>query len=253
MVKKIIWGVIIMSMFLFASCEKKNVETNNKMVGEPWVNSNIFQGLQQDYLPSIKDDFYTNVNLEWLKSVQPWKGYSRNMKLMENEFVVRDQCKELLKNKNLKSHEAQLIQNYFDLFLDWNKRNQTGIQELQDNMKQVMEIKNIDDLSNYLTSQKKNFWSDGILNACVETSLNDANKYILTIDTGEMFLSDSADYKKLTENGKQETELARKKIFYMLEQTGYADQKEKIFNNCFEYEKQLAEKIPTRQEQSDAE
>lgn len=253
LIKKIILGVVIMSMFLFASCEKKNVETNNQMVGEPWINSNIFQGLQQDYLPSIKDDFYTNVNLEWLKSVRPWKGYSRNMKLIENEFIVRDQCKQLLRNKNLKSHEAQLVQNYFDLFLDWNKRNQTGIQELQDNMKQVMEIKNIDDLSNYLTSQKKNFWSNGILNACVETSFNDADKYILTINIGEMFLSDSADYKKLSENGKQETELARKKIFYMLEQTGYADQKEKIFNNCFEYEKQLAEKIPTRQEQSDAE
>ena len=43
LVKKIIWGVVIMSMFLFASCEKKNVETNNQMFGEPWVNSNIFK------------------------------------------------------------------------------------------------------------------------------------------------------------------------------------------------------------------
>lgn len=259
--KKKIFLFLLVVILIFVGCDKKSGDDvkmavnqdNNKMFGEPWVNSNIYNGLEKNYEPELKDDFYVNINNKWLKETEPWTGYSKNMILMKNEFVVRDRCKNLLENKNSDSHEFDILKNYYFAFLDWEKRNSVGIKELQDNIKRLIEINNINDLSDYLMDRKVEFWTNGILNAWVETSFNDSDKYILAINPNKIFLSDSADYKKLSANGELEKKFAQKKIFYMLEKTGYDSMKEKIFDECFEYEKILAEEIPTREEKSDAE
>ena len=145
-------------------------------------------------------------------------------------------------------HDTELAQNLYELFLDWDGRNEAGTAEFEKHLRIVDRISSLEGLSTYLCSEEPDFWGRGLVTTITTTNPGQADSHVLEVDLSSIFLSDSADYFQDTENGRREKALTERIAVYMLEQLGYADRAQEILDQCLIYEAAIAEKVPTRAE-----
>ena len=93
----------------------------------PWINSTIIGMVTEDVNADLKDDFYLNVNHDWLMNAKLRPGYPTELPLLDAADIVKDRCLDMLTDTSLTGEDAEKIQNYYELWLDWEGRNETGI------------------------------------------------------------------------------------------------------------------------------
>jgi putative endopeptidase len=139
--------------------------------------------------PKIKDDFYTNVNFNWLRDTKipdSKPGISSFQSIKNN--IINKNIKILLTNKNPKTQSEIKIKNLYSSFKDMNKRNKLGITPIMHYLNAISKVKNYKDLI-ILNSQ---FSIDGIhsiLDISSGPGLKDSSKYILHIVQSELYLA----------------------------------------------------------------
>ena len=139
---------------------EENTLPMDPSVLKPWINSTVYGMVTEDNRPDIKDDLYLYVNHDWAESVQFRPGYSSEMRIFDAMDTVKERCMELLSDKELLNaedpqvvHDASLIQGIYELFLDWDSRNEVGVTPFEPMVAKLLSVGTLEELTEYLLSE----------------------------------------------------------------------------------------------------
>ncbi|SFV01520.1 M13 family metallopeptidase [Butyrivibrio sp. INlla21] len=221
--------------------------------GTPWIDSDIKENVTADTKTDPKDDFCLYVNKDWILENNIPDGYSEWSHYAERSLEVKKQCMELLKDASLKGHDAELVQTFNKLVLDWDSRNKLGVSELTDKYNKIAEAQSIDDITGLITDKDNvNEYYD-FVNYSAFPGLNDSKKYIVWIENPGVILKDSAEYANRTELGDMYYGYNKDLFTYMAQKFGMTeDAAGKCFDKAINLETKLATKIYTSNDQYSA-
>ena len=210
-----------------------------------WPVSNII-GSVKDYNPKLIDDFYANVNHEWLINAKLKPGRVRTGAFNELQDVIDERLKALMTDETVKGHDGELVRTLYALWLDWDSRNEEGIDDLNTQAKKITAITSINELSEYFKT-KDSFYNGTVIADYVAGFDNiDSEAYNLEILATGLSLGDSAEYRKMTSNGERTKKMHDGIVMYMLRRLGYPESEAKKFlESSFEFEKAISESMMT--------
>ena len=218
-----------------------------------WFNSIILNAVKDaNYKPDLREDFYVNINQDWLVNAKLKPGRVSNGAFMELQDKVDLAVRSMMTDKELTGHDAELMQDLYALWLDWDARNAS----LEDNLKtiksylaQVENIKDINELSAYFKSHDCLMHGSMIADFGLGIDTSDSRYYNIEISTTGLSLGDAAEYKELSANGARDKKQSEQIALYMLKLLGYSEtQAENIINNAFKFESDIAQYMMTRDE-----
>ena len=241
-----------------ASVSGSSAKTFTKQAGQPmdpsvmkpWINSSLLGEVTDEVRADLKDDFFLNVNHDWLRDAKLRPGYSSETPIFEAVDIVKNRCLEFLTDKTLKfddavlSHDVDLIQGYYDLFLDWEGRNKVGVEPLKPLVEKIKAISNIDELTEFLLSEEARENGLGLFGVKVSIDSTDSSSYGVEISSTDLSLEDSDEYKTLTENGKRVKKAVDAKTSYMLGRIGMDESEIKsLIESSFEFETKISKSM----------
>lgn len=270
---KILALVLIVSMFITAC--GNNIGNNNEVqeskeevqtetteaaksaklpmdpsVMKPWINSCILGEVTDEVNAELKDDFFLNVNHDWLRDAKLRPGFDSETPIFEAIDIVKNRCLEFLTDKSLKyddpvlSHDIDLIQGYYDLYLDWEGRNKAGVEPLRPLVEKIQSITNLDELTEFLLSEDAREEGLGLFGIRVGFSSEDSSSYEVDISSTELSLEDPDEYKTLTENGKRVKKAVDEKTLYMLGRIGMSeDEAKELIDSSFAFETKISKSM----------
>jgi putative endopeptidase len=254
MKKRILSVLLTFSLVLMAGSTgtvnaKQPAEDNVITGGKPWIDSDFKENISADLKTDPKDDLHLYANKDWILKSDIPDGYTNWSHYLERELDVKKQCIGLLKDESLKSHDAELIQTYNSLVLDWDARNEIGVSELQDMYDQISAIKSIDDITKFMTDKKTADEAYDFLSYSLSVGYNDPEKYLVMVGSPDLLLSDSAEYSKRTELGDMYYGYKKDMFVCMAEKMGMSSKDaEECFDTAIGLETELAKKILTTEE-----
>ncbi|MBR6469237.1 MAG: hypothetical protein IKS84_02560, partial [Lachnospiraceae bacterium] len=210
--------------------------------GRPWLDTCIKENVSKDMETSPKDDFYLYVNHDWACCTEIMEGESRATVFDALDSAVLEKALSLLKDDTLDGHDASLAQGYFNAFLDWDARNEAGIEPVRDTVKRIRDIRTIEDLNGFILDSD-NSWGVPVF-MIIENApnLKDAQNYITEIVHGNFLLEDAAEYTDRTAYGDIMYESGLKIAEAMLTRLGYSGQDAReMFDRAIGLEGELAE------------
>ncbi|MBQ6773037.1 MAG: M13 family metallopeptidase [Synergistaceae bacterium] len=211
----------------------------------PWRNSNIY-GSVKDYSPDLRDDFYMNVNNDWIINARLKPGRAGNGSFYELQDEIDASLKALMHNKSLTGHDAELVQNLYSLWVDWDKRNKSGLGDLPELAKKIMNIKTLDELNKYFMSESSFNHGSFIAKFVIGLDNIDSESYNIELAPTGLSLRDSAEYKNMTSNGARVKKFSDSVASYMLKRLGLSDSEiERVLNLAFEFEGKIASHMMT--------
>ena len=164
----------------------------------PWKNTNVAGAVTEDDMFELQDDFYAAINRDWLFETQMQPSHPQENGFVELQEEVDNRLMELLEDRTLESHDAKLLQGLYDLFLDWDSRNEQGMSQVMPHLEQIQQINTLEDLTNYLLSQEALFYGDALFSFSIATQADDPTWYQLQIDSLGLSLGDAAEYEEMT-------------------------------------------------------
>lgn len=243
--KKIITlSLLITAVFIFASAANSQTKSES-----PWINSNVLGHAAEVYdkAPSEREDFYLNVNYDWIKNAKLEPGKSRRWGDLEHELdqVLRS----LMTDETLKGHDADLVRNLYALWLDWDARNKNGLGKLKSHIEAVEKVKTIEELNEYFKSDECRLHGALIANFWLGLDNEGTDFYNIEISATSLSLGDSAEYRKLTSNGERAKKMSDGIALYMLERLGYDEnQRQQILERAYEFESEISKSMMTVEE-----
>ncbi len=211
-------------------------------VMKPWINSNIYGMVTDEVNADLKDDFYLNINHDYLRDVKFSPGYSVDAPLLQAVDTVKERCLEILHDKTLTGRDAQIVQNYYELILDWDTRNEVGVKPLMPFFKELDKVETLDGMTEFLLSDLNFEYGAMLSGVGIGYNADDSSLYEVVIRSTGLTLGDPAEYKEITEDGKRTKELYEELYSYMLERLGYGgDEIPGILKDLFDFEAKVAE------------
>ena len=260
--KKLISVVVSLSVIagLFAGCNTPDQETiatadpskttaqtsvtdltTDLSAMKPWINSNIMGIADEVSRPGLKDDFYFNVNYDYLKNGQLRPGYSDESPIYEAMDIVRDRCFDILNDDTLTGDDAKRIQSYYELWLDWDSRNEEGIDPILPFINKVKEVDSIEEMNELLLSEENHSYGKRLEKIDVLPSYTDSSLYEVWILGTELSLADAGEYREMTESGRRLKERRDSQYSYMLSRAGYSEEEiGQILTDLYDFETAVA-------------
>ena len=248
-----------------ALCPSKDTSGNNAAVsesgtaasaggyeaggGQPWIDSELKENLSAEMETDPRDDFHLYASKDWLLANDIPDGYSFWSHYDERGLEVKQQCMELLKDKSLAGHDAQLIQTYNSLVLDWDARNAKGVTEIKELYDELLSADSTEDITKLLTDSNTAHKLYCFFAFGADTGLNNPDKYLVALADPTLLLTDSAEYSERSEYGDMYYRYRKELFVYVAEKMGMsAEEAEKRFDSAIALEARLSEKIYTTQE-----
>ncbi len=214
-----------------------------------WLNSNIKGAVTDDYTPALKDDFYVNVNHDWLSTAQLKPGYFRNSSFTELQDMVDARLKAIMTDKASTGHDAELVKALYSLWLDWDKRNEEGLSELKALSQNLLSVSTIDELTEYFKGEESFYHDVELADFGLGRDYRNSELHNIELYSTPLPLGDSAEYRKLTPNGERVKKMRDATVTYMLRRLGYTLEEAQAFLEAsFRFEKAIAARIMTREE-----
>ena len=220
-------------------------------VMKPWLNSCVAGMVTEETFADAKDDLYLNTNRDWILQAKFRPGFSSEMPLIDAMDTVKERCLGLLSDKTLKGSDAETIQAFYELWLDWDARNAAGIDPFLPLIEKLTAVQTIDELSEFLLSEENHRLGYVPAPVTVGTNAKDSTLYEVKIPSTSLLLGDPAEYEELTPNGERIKKANEELLRYMFGRTGLADSADEIMESAYELEKKLAEFRATSLEQAD--
>ncbi|MBR5179201.1 MAG: M13 family metallopeptidase [Lachnospiraceae bacterium] len=146
-----------------------------------WIDGAIKENLPENMDISLKDDFHLYVNYDWLKNTELPEGYSSWTSFSEAAKMTRERELSVIMDESLAGHDAELVRALYNAYLDWDERNETGIEPLAAKIKQIDEIETLSDLTELITDKENGRYIPKFVKAKVEPCVDDSSKYIVTL------------------------------------------------------------------------
>ena len=100
--------------------------------GDPWIDydlkENIAKAVASPEAVSVSavNDYYLYADYDWLKDADYKPGYGANGTFYDVMDVTDKNARTLVTDKSIKGHDAELIQDFYNAYLDWDARNKVG-------------------------------------------------------------------------------------------------------------------------------
>lgn len=219
---------------------------------KPWINSNIMGMVTDEVTPDRKDDYYVNINHDWLRDKKPRDGHDNLWSLNEAEDLVRERCLDILNDRSLTGDDAELIQNYYDLQLDWDSRNARGITPAWPLIGKILGLESLKQVSSLIEDPENMAFLPSLLPVRLGLNADDSNLIEVCIDTAPLTLEDSAEYQELTKNGERIKKASEEGRRYMLSRFGLSEEEiADTIDKCLSFETKLAKYKRTALEEAD--
>ncbi|MBO4903846.1 MAG: M13 family metallopeptidase [Lachnospiraceae bacterium] len=229
----------------------ENPDTDETVM-TPWINSNIIGAVGWDVTESYKDDFYYAVNHDWLRDTRPGPGETSTANIVGGKKIVKKRCMEFLNDKSLSGSDADLIRNFYELFLDWDSRNDAGIEPVEPFLAKLMSINSLDEMTKFMLSEENHRLGDIIITPGVDVSPTDSSVYEVTIPVPALLLTDPAEYVNMTANGEREKAYVEGCASYMMTRLGMTEKDQnKILEQAFDLDTKIAAFEKTALEKAD--
>ncbi|MBR5766375.1 MAG: hypothetical protein IKX95_06295, partial [Lachnospiraceae bacterium] len=229
--------------------EQLSVDTS---VMKPWINSNILGLVTDDVTADLKDDYYLNVNHDYLRDAKLRPGYATEAPFIEAMDIVEERCFDILNDKSISGRDAQMVQDYYEMYLDWDARNEVGVEPFKPFAEAIRAVDSLDAMTDFMLSDICFKFGSDLNSFSVGPNSDDSSLYELDLLPSPLSLGDSAEYSKLTENGKRKKEYNDGVYSYMLGRVGFnEDEIADILDAMYDFEKKLAAFEMTALEKSD--
>ena len=221
-----------------------------------WVDSDVQQFVQLVDPPRLEDDFHLYVNLDWMLHTELPDGYPSYDPITERSIEVDGQIAALLSNPEKETdpaliHDQELVQKYYQMWMDWDSRNQLGIEPLKERLAPLMEVQTLEELTDYLAKPETAISATELLQCDVSMDWNNADYYAVYVMPVDLIFGDSMYYGLMTEEDALAEPYYDKVIRHILVDLGYSDEEATdILKRCFAFEQDIAEYIMTTEEQS---
>ncbi len=212
----------------------------------PWINSNIMGMVTDEVNAELVDDFYLNINHDYLRDARLRPGYTNEAPYYEASEIVKERCLDIIHDETLTGRDAQLVQDFYELILDWDTRNEIGIKPVMPYVEELEKVETLDQMTEFLLSDLNFTYGTTLAGVGVEMSEEDSSLYQVGVFSTGLSLRDPAEYKVLTENGKRIKKFREGVYSYMLGRAGYSeDEISKLINEMFEFEAKVAQYMKT--------
>ncbi len=219
--------------------------------GKPWIDSEIKENVSEDTPTDPRDDFHLYANKDWLLANEIPAGYSVWSHYTERALEVKEQCIDLLADDDLTGHDADLVRTYNALVLDWDARDAAGLSEIRELYDEISAVKDTEDLTRLFTDPDTGNELFSFVNITSIIGFNDPDTYIVAVESPELLLQDSAEYRERTELGDMYYRMHKDTFTYLAGRMGMDKaEAERRFDNAIDTEAALAESIYTTAEQN---
>ena len=259
--KKRMLALFCMCMMFLGTAAPDAAEIDISVM-KPWVNSNIKGVVTDDVTADIKDDFYLAVNHDWLRDTEFYPGRPYATPWMQAVDMVKERCLDILNDGSLRNlggtqgHDAELIQNYYHQYLDFESRNEAGLEPIRPAVDALLKVKTMEDLQSFLTSDiyDRYFTEDAppLVPFELASYVQDSSLYEVDLAPTNLLLGDSAEYKSLTANGQRVKKQKETLASYMLGRIGMTEEEtRKVIDNGNRIDAALADHIKPTAEKND--
>ena len=209
--------------------------------GYPWIDSNIKNNVVNSECPDLKDDFNFAVNYNWLMENEPEQGHPYISPFTMVRQNTTKKVMDLLEDGSITGHDAELVHAFYNSIMDWDERNELGMEPVKPVLKDISGISTIDELSDFICDPDRSNYVATMINIGNKTDLNAPDRYITTIRNDELLLEDAAEYSNFTDVGNR-AYTAKKELFTLMEGKLGVDgaSAENIFNSVMAFEEQIA-------------
>ena len=216
----------------------------------PWRNTTVV-GAIQGYNPKLSDDFYAAVNRDWLISTKIPEGYPNAGYFTERKQQVNKELMGLMTNKSLKGRDAQNVQNLYALYLDWEVRKDSGLSALKEIVGRVQAIKTMDELRAYLASKDCLYNGANFCGFNAGADISNPIRSATSVYSTSLTLVDEAEYKALTQNGRNTKEFRDSISLHVLQKLGYgAAEAKALLEQKYKFEAALAPSMFTTEDEN---
>ena len=214
--------------------------------GDPWVDyclrENIARVAAKPDTP--KDDFYLYNNYEWAKTVEIKPGYQSESTSTEVADEIKSMGMAVLTDKTLTGADAKLVRQLYDAYLDWDARNALGVKPAQETIDRIKAVSTLDELTALFCDENSGVAQ--LFGFGASTGFNDSETYLLAVDAMGLYLGDSAEYARRTEQGERYEAAYRAAATKLFPKFGYsAAEADAMMDRAFALETELATGIMT--------
>lgn len=223
--------------------EEAEVEAGPEKItgGAPWINSDIKENISESTKTNPKNDFHLYANKDWLNGNDIPDGYTSYNHYKECQDVTDERARALLVDDTLDSDLAIQLQAFYNQVLDWDARNEIGMEPLKTDVEYFEGLESLDDVFRLMTDTTEGY-SDVLFSYGVWADPENSTRNILHLSQMEYILDDAAEYSDRTENGELTYNICKDVFQYMMGRMDYsAEDADKIFEQCIEFESKLAE------------
>lgn len=214
--------------------------------GSPWIYSNLKCNIKADDKLSPKDDFYLYANHDWLLATQLKENESISGPGYLSQENTEEKAMLLLEDDTQKSHDAELVQSFYHALMDWDARNEAGIEPVMKTVRDIQGIDNMEELSDFICDPVRSRFVPVFLKIKNDISPDDSKRYITRIEQVPLTLNDAAEYADRTDMGDLYYETADLLSKAMLTKTGCSEaEAEQMFSDMISLEGKIAEKSLT--------
>ena len=217
----------------------KNIDTTG---GKPWICSDLQENLTPDLTLSPVDDFHLYVNYDWASKAVIPEGYSGyGVHSMVYDETMK-KATAILTDDTLEGHDIELIQSFYNNFLDWETRDALGVTPAQETVDDILSIDSIEEYSEFICDHERTDCVPDLLYFSNDADLYESEKYVSWFAFGGFVLGDAAEYKKRTEQGDRYYEGFLSLHKAMLGRFGYSeDEAKKMFDEVISFEGKVAD------------
>ena len=219
--------------------------------GQPYVTS-IVDGMVTADLPKpdLRDDFFLNVNYEWLRDTALPPDKARIGGLSDTEDLVNERMNALFTDESITGREAELVREFYQMCLDWESRAR-GREFLLKHLRPIQDIATLEDLTAYLTSEECTYYGYSMCQPTLETHLKKPGEWMVAVGWPTLSMWDSAEYAELTLFGATTGKFHDSSAYRVLQYAGFTEQQARdVVRRNYKYESLLAPAILTEEEQS---
>ena len=216
------------------ACSTRNTESTGK-----WVDSGLFENLDQAAKASVRDDYAAAINYEWA-SVQEQDFTFRSGPYGEAERKIMENKLALIGDESIEDPNLEPVRIAYGLF-DLDYRDTLGVEPLKKYLARIDAIASLSDVSAYMIDNENNPFAMSLVDMAYAQIPDLASSLAINIKKPARMLNDKDDYYILmSEDGFQEKERVEARIRYLLERSGYSKKEiGKVLSDGFEFESEL--------------
>ncbi len=214
--------------------EKTTGDLDPNRTGAKWIDSGIYGTFEGMGEIRLEDDFAAYVNREWAENAEIPDGASNASSRTELSRENDEKKMALLNGETKDDPELTAMQTFNALLMDWDSRNEQGMQELKPYIDDIQGISSVSELTEYFSDPERNLLGSAMIKFSIAPNQYDALHNLIYLENPMTFAGSDSFFEEDNEYRQSIEEL----VTYALEKTGYSEEESKAtFDSAIAFEK----------------